>query len=85
MKFILLNKEQQFKELKKGDFIIVKWLKGYAEHTPNCKEIMSYNIYQNKSYHHEIICRIKGNHYFNYRMYLEGKSGALEVYKVEGC
>lgn len=83
MKFILLNKIEQFEELKKGDLIIVKWTNYWVEHMPKAKNIMSYNIVENKESCHEIICQKKDNHYFNYNMYLEGTSGATEVYKIE--
>lgn len=82
MKFILLDKKEQFEELKKGDFITVKWCDNYVKHVPGCKKIMSYNIYENKEKQKEIICQKRNNHYFNYERYLEGLSGALEVYKV---
>lgn len=84
MKFILLDKKEQFEELKKGDFIIVKWWDYTVKHVPGCKKIMSYNIYENKANQKEIICQKRNNHYFNYENYLEGTSGALEVYKVIG-
>lgn len=82
MEFILLEKEEQFKELKKGDFIIVKWSKCWVEHTPKSKDVMAYNIIENKESDKEIICRKKDNHYFNYKRYLEKTSSALEVFKI---
>lgn len=82
MKFMLLDKKERFEELKKGDFITVKWWDNYVKHVPECKKIMSYSIYENKEKQKEIICQKRNNHYFNYERYLEGSSGALEVYKV---
>lgn len=82
MTFVLLDKKEQFEELKKGDFIIVKWWDNYVKHVPGCKRVMAYNIYQNKVDCKEIICQKKNNHYFNYERYLEGLSGALKVYRV---
>lgn len=82
MKLVLLETISQFKELKKGDLILVKWSEHWIEHHPRGKEIMFYNIYENKDYCDEIICQKKDNHYFNYTMYLEGSSAALEVYKI---
>lgn len=82
MKFILLDKKEQFEELKKGDFIIVKWSEYWVRHTSKSNEIMAYNIYQNKDSDKEIICQKKDNHFFNYERYLNKTSRALEVYKV---
>ena len=82
MKIELLNTIEQFKEIKKGDSILVEWSDYYVRHTPKAKKIMFYSIYLNKDSHSEIICQIKENHYFNYEMYLEGASVAREVYKV---
>lgn len=82
MNFILLNKEEQFKELKKGDFIIVKWNDYWIDHTPKSKPIMMYNVIENKESDNEIICTKKDNHYFNYKRYLEKTSVALEVFKI---
>lgn len=82
MKFIKLTEKNQFEELKRGDLIIVEWSNYYVEHVQGVKKIMSYNIYENKKICNEIICQRRYNHYFNYNMYLNGESNALEVYKV---
>jgi hypothetical protein len=72
----------EFENLKKGDCIIVKWSDYTVRHTPNCNRIEFYRIAENKKSQQEIICRMKGNHYFNYRMYMENNSCALEVIQV---
>lgn len=82
MRFELLNNKEQFKELKKGDMIIVKWKEYYTRRTQGVKEIMFYKIA--KIYENEIICQKKYNHYFIYDNYLKKESNALEVYKVLG-
>lgn len=82
MKLQLMNKEEQFKNLKKEDLILVKWTNYFVKHTPKSKNIMLYNIYENKDSQDEIICQIKNNHYFNYKRYIQGLSNALEVYKI---
>lgn len=82
MEFILLESEEQFEDLKKGDFIIVKWSENWVSHTPKAKEIMMYSIIENKKSDKEIICTKKDNHYINYKMYLKKTSGALEVFKI---
>lgn len=82
MKFILLNNEKQFKKLKKGDLIIVKWNDYWISHMPKSKSIMMYRVIENKESDKEIICTKKDNHYFNYKKYLEKTSVALEVFKI---
>lgn len=82
LKFIKLNKREQFENLKKGDLLLIKWSDDFIRHNDDAQRIMLYNIYQNKSGCHEIICRKKNNHYFNYNCFLEGQSAAVEVYYV---
>lgn len=76
----LLENIEQFKELKKGDEILVRWSDYFVKHTQGAKLIMFYKIHMVLG--NEIICQKKYNHYFNYNLYLEKKSVALEVYKV---
>ena len=76
----LLENIEQFKELKKGDEILVRWSDYFIKHTQGVKPIMFYKIPM--VLENEIICKKKYNHYFNYNLYLEKKSVALEVYKV---
>ena len=82
MKIELLDSKEQFKNLKKGELILVKWSDNWVRHTPRSKNVMFYNVYDNKHDQEEIICQRKDNHYFNYDRYLQGLSGALEVYRV---
>lgn len=84
MEFCLLSNIKDFQELKKGDKIIVKWGEYFLNHTKGSKEIMLYEVFENKEKDKEIICQYKHNHYFNYELYLNGTSNALEVYKVVG-
>lgn len=81
MNFELLKKKEQFEQLERGDTILVKWDKFFVRHH-DTKEIMLYNIFENKQQQHEIICKRKDNHYFNYDMYIKKLSSAIEVYKV---
>lgn len=83
MKFTLLDKKEQCENLKKGDLIVVKWIDCWVKHTPKAKNIMFYSVVENKEDCHEIICQKKDNHFFNYKRYLAGTSGAKEVYLVE--
>lgn len=82
MRFEYMHDIEQFKELEKGDLILVKWSNNYVKHTPGSKKIMLYNVYENIADKSEIICQLKNNHYFNYGKYLMNCSCALEVYKV---
>lgn len=76
----LLDKIEQFKQLKRGDMILVMWSDYYIKHTKGIKPIMIYEI--QKILDNEVICQSKNNHYFNFILYLEKKSVALEVYKI---
>lgn len=83
MEFQLLGDISDFEDLKKGDKIIVRWSEYIASHTKGMKEIMMYDVFENKEKDKEIICQYKNNHYFNYELYVDGESNALEVYKVQ--
>ncbi|SCI10075.1 Uncharacterised protein [uncultured Clostridium sp.] len=80
MDFELLESIEQFKHLKKGDMILVRWSDYYIKHTKGIKPIMLYDIA--KILGNEVICQSRNNHYFNYEMYVKRNSVALEVYKV---
>ena len=82
MKIELIDNIEKFEKLNKDDLILVKWTNYFVKHTPQSKNIMFYNIYENKDNQQEIICQRKDNHYFNYDRYLKGLSNAIEVYKV---
>jgi len=91
MNITKLKKEQDFINIKKDDTIIVKWNEYWCKHHFNKKDkyhksIQLYRIVENKKSHNEIICSMtknRNNHYFNWKMYLNNTSQALEVYKVE--
>lgn len=80
MNIYLLDNIEQFKKLKEGDRILVRWSDYTVKHNKNMKDVMLYEV--SKILNNEIICQCKYNHYFNYEMYLKGNSGALEVYKI---
>lgn len=88
MKLVKLTTKKDFIKLKIGDFILVKWSDFFVKHHENSHKIMSYSVYENKIRSDEIICKIKGNHYFNWKMYLGldtigvNTSQALTVYKI---
>lgn len=85
MKTKKLKTLQEFKNLKKGDVILVNW----GEAPRKAKKIMLYHIPKVQHEHDEIICNVKLNHYFNYKMHLGldtiGKctSNAKVVYLIE--
>ena len=71
MKIIQLTTPEEFLNLKRNDTLIVEWSDYFVKHTEKSSNIMCYqNIYMNKIRSDEIICRLKGNHYFNWKMYL---------------
>lgn len=82
LKLKLMKSEEEFIALKKGDKILVKWSENWVDHMPKSEKIMFYKIHQNKTSCDEIICQWKDNHYFNYKLYLQDKSAALEVYSI---
>lgn len=83
VEFKLLKTIQDFNNLNKGDLILVKWDRFTVKHTRNCDEIMYYKIHEVKRNQGEVICKLKNNHYFNYDRYLQGLSGAEEVYLIK--
>ncbi|MFW5962564.1 MAG: hypothetical protein ACOCQR_03010 [bacterium] len=83
MNLILLETKEQFKRLKQGDYILVKWSNYNLKHDRNINKIMLYPIEEIKEKEDEIICKMPENHYFNWKRYLKGLSGAEEVYFVE--
>jgi len=69
--------------------LLVEWTNYYVKHHQaygGCGKKMHYYVYENKSRCDEIICRIKGNHFFNYKMFLGldtpgiNTSQAIEIY-----
>ena len=81
MKVKLLKYKEDFEEIEIGDLILVHWKEYYTRHTEEIEKVMFYKIA--KIQENEIICNKKYNHFFNYNLYLDKKSNALEVYKVE--
>jgi len=91
MKLIKIETPEQFLALKKNDQILVEWTDFVVRHRQDhggCTKVMHYYIYENKTRCDEIICRYKGNHYFNWKMYLGldtpgvNTSQAMEIYQV---
>lgn len=81
MKVKLLECKEDFEEIEIGDLILVHWSDYYTRRTEKIEEVMFYKIANIQK--NEIICNRKYNHFFNYSLYLDKKSNALEVYKVE--
>ncbi|QLY77818.1 hypothetical protein [Clostridium intestinale] len=82
LRFDLLITKEDFKKLKKGDLLLVKWTDNWVKHHPKTSNLMYYHIHENRERCEEVICQIKDNHYFNYDRYLHGFSSAEEVYLI---
>lgn len=82
MKIIELTEVRQFEELSKGDLLLIEWNDYFVKHTQNSKKVMLYKVKEIKLNTHEVILKAKGNHFFNYHLYLglvNSKSDALDV------
>lgn len=73
MYFDKLATVDQFKELKKGDMVIVLWKKG---------DLNAYKIHGIINDNKELLLSKKRNHYFIIDMYLNGESFAKEAWLV---
>lgn len=72
-----LNTEKDFEQLKPGDIIAVEFK---DDDMP--KEYPHFNIFHIVCiypHEHEVILKVKGNIYFNYKMFLEGTSLCKDV------
>lgn len=84
-----LNNLSQFEQLKRGQQILVQWSNFFVRHHDKAENIMLYKIYKHKPEQNEIICRLKNNHYFNYKMFLGldtldiNTSQAVKIYLIE--
>lgn len=77
-----LETREQFNKVDENSLLIVQW--GAGSHAKHLGEtITAGKVYEVKPHYDEVIVRIKDNLYFNIQMYLDGKSGAKEVYLVE--
>lgn len=85
MKMTKLESMDQFKNLEVGQNILVKW----GECGKGTKPLMLYSIPKVQHDCNEIICDVKKNVYFNYKMHLgldtkgNNTSNAREVYLIE--
>ncbi len=82
MKVRKLTTLQDFESLKEGDELIVVWMVRESWNN-DMKGKMIYRVLENRKGDNEIILRIKGNHYFNYKLLLKGESVAEEVHLIE--
>ncbi len=92
MKIIKLETPEQFLALEKGDQLLIEWTNFFVKHSQyhgGCTKVMHYYVVDNKKSHDEIICRTKGNHYFNWKMHLGldtigvNTSAAMSIHKLE--
>jgi hypothetical protein len=85
MKITRLETLEQFRNLTVGQTILVKW----RECGRGTKPLMLYIIPRVQHQCNEIICDVKKNVYFNYKMHLgldtagRNTSNAREVYLIE--
>ena len=77
-----INTVEEFESLKRGDMLLIEWSDEFVKHHPKSKKIDLYTIFKVSLNDHEVICRMKGNHYFNYNLYLDNKSCAVKVLRV---
>ena len=77
MKLTKLKFYDQFMELKKGDILICEFFRDTYKLNRRTR-FASYDIVENKRNTNEIILQKHNNIYFNYNMYLDGKSGNLK-------
>ena len=77
-----INTVEEFENLKRGDMLLIEWSDYFVKHHPKSKKIELYSIYKVYPNNHEVICRMKDNHYFNYNLYLDNKSCAVKVLRV---
>lgn len=68
------EEEADFTILKEGDNILVEWSDNYLKHHHDARKISLYRVASINQKTQEVICQAKLNHYFNYRLYCEGKS-----------
>ena len=75
---------EDFEMLRPNDVVVVQWSDNWVRHNDGATKIMAYNIHSVKTSkgYTEVICRLKGNHYFNYDRYLQGLSNAEQVYII---
>lgn len=77
-----LETREQFDKVGKDSLLIVQW--GAGSHAKHLGEIITAGkVYTAIPRLDEVVVRKKDNLYFNIQMYLDGKSGAKEVYLVE--
>lgn len=82
--FIKLDNLEQFENLKKGDVILISWNSKSEVWDKGMMGDMIYTISENRESCDEIILRYRGNHYFNYKMFLNGESKIVkEAYLIK--
>tara|TARA_R110000803_G_scaffold186330_2_gene248745 strand:- start:69 stop:329 length:261 start_codon:yes stop_codon:yes gene_type:complete len=79
---IELNKLSQFKELKKGDLVVVQWHRDVSKNKRARTRFEPYAVVENKEVYTEIILQKSMNVYFNYSMFLDGQSNVKAIILV---
>jgi len=79
MKIEELILPEDFEQIKKGDLVIVEFIR---ECYPLKGLIHPFKIFLNKHEDNEIILQKKGNIWFNWKIYLNGGSHVVKICKV---
>lgn len=85
MRITKLKTINQFKKLKKGDFVVVEWKKGAEEYDSGQKITFNkiYGIMENEGEKLELILDYENNSYFNIQKYLNGSSLVKDAYLLK--
>lgn len=81
MRLLKLTNEQHFKDLRVGESLLILWRvsEGWNKDMVGKK---LYKVVDKKKHIEEIILQVKGNIFFNYKLYLRGEGVAEEVYAI---
>jgi hypothetical protein len=82
MKFKKLTTIEEIENLKKGDLVLVEFDKEQPYWNKEMQGVKAYNIAFVKKSHKELILKLKNNIYFNYEMYLGGRSVVKELFSI---
>ncbi len=82
IKPMALNTTEAFEILKKGDFVACEFKRNIHDF-PKIYRFNVFKIFQNKLDTKEIILQKKNNVYFNYEMFLDGKSNLKNIILIE--
>lgn len=82
MDLVKLETREQFRKLKRGDLVVVKWQPGAQQSKRTGKVVCHYSMLELKERSDELILQKRDNVYFNIEMYLNGGSWATEAFVI---